>query len=201
MTIVAIPLPSEFHQFNSNPFFPLSLLMNMIHFSDGAHFRSRFQSLVSTKMEEVRLSCDATGENPISINWKKNNKPIIFDPKRYIYTHTLSSNIIISILLFLIIFLSLSLSISIFFFFLFSCVQLNHILLGSITFFSLPLFPFSPWSFLFSLLKSRHIESELVLLSKVFSFCLLSFRDSFHILNIYSIAFNSFSYFSIHWMI
>ncbi|XP_074596687.1 cell adhesion molecule Dscam1-like [Brevipalpus obovatus] len=63
---------------------------------DGAHFRSRFQSLVSTKMEEVRLSCEATGENPISINWKKNNKPIIFDPKRTILDEKMTTNGFIS---------------------------------------------------------------------------------------------------------
>ncbi|XP_053213156.1 cell adhesion molecule DSCAM-like isoform X2 [Panonychus citri] len=51
---------------------------------EGAYFTSKFRSETFTKSQESKLSCEAYGEKPITIQWRKDDKPIIFDPKRVI---------------------------------------------------------------------------------------------------------------------
>uniref|UniRef100_T1KS24 Down syndrome cell adhesion molecule n=1 Tax=Tetranychus urticae TaxID=32264 RepID=T1KS24_TETUR len=51
---------------------------------EGAYFTSKFRSETFTKLEEAKLSCEAYGEKPITIQWRKDDKPIIFEPKRFV---------------------------------------------------------------------------------------------------------------------
>ncbi|XP_015789802.1 Down syndrome cell adhesion molecule-like protein 1 homolog [Tetranychus urticae] len=63
---------------------------------EGAYFTSKFRSETFTKLEEAKLSCEAYGEKPITIQWRKDDKPIIFEPKRVILKDHITTEGIIS---------------------------------------------------------------------------------------------------------
>ncbi|KAI1289176.1 Down syndrome cell adhesion molecule [Halotydeus destructor] len=63
---------------------------------EPAHFKSKFRVETFRKGDSGRVSCESFGEQPMKIDWMKDNQPLVFDPGRSFFKDTLLSEGIIS---------------------------------------------------------------------------------------------------------